>query len=154
MRPDADTVGRAAIFEALGAADRDALCACFRGRAYAPGEVLFQEGEPASSLFLVGQGSFVASSRAAGSLREVGRFGRGQLVDETAIALRGRRLMTASAVGGALAYELDVDTLEVLRASAPAAARAVLTAAIRGVLRRLRQLEQRVERELERTGSA
>ncbi|MFT3765581.1 MAG: cyclic nucleotide-binding domain-containing protein [Minicystis sp.] len=153
MRPDADTVGRAAIFESLGSADRDALALCFRGRAYAPGEVVFLEGDPGTSLFLVGQGTFLAVSRAGGVPREIGRFGPGQVIDPTAIVLRGRRPATVTAVGPAVAHELDAEAIALLRAGAPSAARAVMTAGITGLIKQLRDVEMRVERELDRTGN-
>ena len=88
-QPDADTVGRAAIFEALSPADREALAMCFRGR----------EGDPGASLFLVGEGSLVAVSRASGAPREIGRFRRGEVIGEGALVEVAPRPATVTAVG-------------------------------------------------------
>lgn len=154
MRPDADTVGRAAVFAALGAGDRTALADCFRGRAHAPGEAAFREGDPAASLWLVGEGSFLAVVRAGGIPREVGRFGPGDIVGASSLVDRGRRRHSLIAVGPAVAYEIDADAVALLRATAPIAARALLTASLRALIHRLRRLEQRVEASLDRSGAA
>lgn len=152
MRPDAETVGRAAIFEALSLADREALAVCFTGRGYGPGEIVFREGDPAQSLFLVGEGTLVATSRAGGGMpREVGRYGRGHVIGETALTDALPRQATVTALGPAVVYELGVDAVDLLRARAPAAARAVTAAGIKGLIRRLRKLEERVEHELDRS---
>ena len=151
MRPDADTVGRAAIFEALALSDREALAICFRGRACAPGEVVFREGDPGASLFLVGEGTLLASSRASGVAREIARYGRGHVIGETALTEAVPRPATVTALGPAVVYELDADAVDLLRVRAPAAARAVAAAGIKGLIRRLRKLEERVEHELDRS---
>lgn len=154
MRPDADTVGSAAVFAALGPADREALALCFRGRTYGPGEAVFREGEPAQSLFLVGEGAFLAVVRAGGIPREVGRFGRGDVVGASSLIARGARRHSLIAVGRAVAFEIDADAVELLRPTAPHAARALVTASLRALILRLRKLEQRVEAALDRSGAA
>jgi CRP-like cAMP-binding protein len=141
------------MFESLSLADREALALCFTGRRCAPGEVVFREGEPSASLFLVGEGSLVAVSRAGGAPREVERYAAGQVIGETSLVDHAPRLATVSAVGQAVVYELAEDAVAALRRNAPAAARALSGAAIRGLVRRLRHLEGRLDRELERAGT-
>jgi CRP/FNR family transcriptional regulator, cyclic AMP receptor protein len=152
MRADAETIGRAAIFEALDPADRSALALCFQGKKYAPGQVVFREGDPGATLLLVGEGSFVASVRAGGMSREVGRFGPGGVIGASALVDRGPRRHTLTAVGPAVAYEIDGDAIALLRPTAPHAARALSTASLHALIQRLRKLEARVEAELDRSG--
>lgn len=154
MRADAETVGRAAIFESLDPADRSALALCLRGRRFAPGEVAFREGDPGASMFLVGEGSFVAVVRSGGLPREIGRFSAGSVVGASSLVDRAPRRHTLTAVGPAVAYEIDADSIELLRPTAPHASRALVTAAIRALIQRLKKLEIRVDRELDRSGSA
>lgn len=153
MRADAETLRRAAVFEALEEADRAALALCFRGRRCAPGEVVFREGDPGASLFLVGEGSFVAVVRAGGIPREIGRFTPGGIIGASALVDRGPRRHTLTALGPGVVFEIDADAIELLRPTAPRAARALVTAAIRALIQRLRKLEIRVDRELDRSGT-
>jgi CRP-like cAMP-binding protein len=148
MRPDADTVGRAVIFEALGPADRQALALCFRGRRYASGEVVFREGDPGYSLLLVGEG-MLAAVRAGSVTRELGRYGAGQVLGASTMVERAPRPATVTAVVPSVVYELDADTVDLLRASAPVAARALKAAGLQSLILKLRQLEHRIERELD-----
>jgi len=171
MRPDADTVGRAAIFEALGPADRRALALCFRGRRYAAGEVVFREGEPGHSLLLVAEGMLAAVRSGAGMTgpqaardpgglaarapmaREIGRYGAGQVLGASTMVERAPRPATVTAVVPSVVHELDADTVSLLRGSAPVAARALTAAGLRSLLLKLRQLEHRIERELDNDGA-
>lgn len=153
MKPDADTLGQVPAFAALSEADRRALAVCFRGRRYPTGVPVFREGDPGHSLFLVGEGTLVATTRAGGMLRELGRYGAGEVLGATALVERAPRPATVTTLGATTVFELDAEAIDLLRPAAPAAAHALLGAAIRGLLGRLRRLEQRVEQELERAGS-
>lgn len=153
MRPDADALRRAPMFEALSLADREALALCFTGRRCAPGEIVFREGEPSASIFLVGEGSLMAVSRAGGLPREVERYGPGRVIGETALVDHAPRSVTVSSAGHAVVYELAEEAVAALRRSAPAAAQALAGAALRGLVGRLRQLEGRLDRELDRAGT-
>ena len=151
MALDPDTLSRAPAFAALPEDARRALALCFRGRRYAPGEVVFREGEPASSLVFVADGELSVTVRAAGGgTRQLMRLGKGQLVGESALVDPTPRRATLTATRPSWVYEIGDDSVEILRRNAPAAARALTGAAIAGLSRRLRQLEHRIERELER----
>jgi CRP-like cAMP-binding protein len=149
MRLDAGILQRAPAFAALPPEAFGALALCFRGRRYAAGEVLFREGEPGHSLFFVADGELTTTTRAGGARRAVGRVGPGQLIGEGALIDPGPRTATATAARASMVYELGDDSLEVLRRASPAAARALVGAAIGGVIRRLRRLEHRIEQELD-----
>jgi CRP/FNR family transcriptional regulator, cyclic AMP receptor protein len=153
MKLDAGILQRAPAFAALPPEAFAALALCFRGRQYAPGEVVFREAEPGHSLFFVADGELVVTTRAGGAPRAVGRIGPGQLVGEGALIDPAPRSATVSAVRASMVYELGEDSLEVLRRASPTAARALLGAAISGVVRRLHRLERRIEQELDDAGA-
>ena len=108
------------------------------------------EGEPAASLLLLAEGELSVSVRAGGATRRTGRIGPGQLLGEAALIEPTPRSATVTASRPSTVYEIGEDSLEVLRRASPAAARALTGAAIAGVARRLRKMEQRLEQELER----
>jgi CRP/FNR family cyclic AMP-dependent transcriptional regulator len=153
MKLDAGILQRAPAFASLPPEAFGALALCFRGRRYAPGEPLFREGEPGHSLFFVADGELVVTMRAGGAPRAVGRIGPGQLVGEGALIDPAPRTSTVAAARASTVHELGEDALEVLRRASPAAARALLGAAIGGVVRRLHRLERRIEQELDDAGA-
>lgn len=153
MALDPDTLRRAPAFAALPEDARKALALCFRGRRYAPGEVVFREGDPASSLFFIAEGEVALSVRSpGGATRQLQRLGKGQLVGESALVDPTPRRQTLTATRPAWVYGIGDNSVEILRRNAVAAARALTGAAIVGLTRGMHQLEQRVERELERMG--
>lgn len=153
MALDPDTLSRAPAFASLPEDARRALALCFRGRRYAPGEIVFREGEPASSLVFIADGELSVSVRAGSSTRQLRRLGKGQLVGESALVDPTPRRATLTATRPSWVYEIADDSVEILRRNAPAAARALTGAAIVALTRRLRQLEQRIERDLERASA-
>lgn len=145
MRLDPDLLRRAPAFEALAPAALDALALCFTMRRYAAGEVVFREGDPATTLFFVAAGQLSAGSRGGVTTPlPAGRmFGEGALIDPAP------RTATVKAVTASTVFELTEGALDTLRRVSPSAARALIGAAIASVARRLRVLEQRVERSME-----
>jgi CRP-like cAMP-binding protein len=73
------------------------------------------------------------------------------VIGETALTDALPRAATVTALGPAVVYELGVDAIDLLRMRAPAAARAVASAGIKALIRRLRKLEERVEHELDQS---
>jgi CRP-like cAMP-binding protein len=153
MPLDADTLRRVPAFASLSNEACAALGLCFRGRKYAAGETVFREGEPGASMLLCASGELSAAARAGSGSRRIGRVGPGQLVGEAALLDPAPRTATLTAVRPSEVWEIGDDAIEILRRASPAAARALTAAAIGGVVRRLRQLEQRIERELDRVGA-
>jgi CRP-like cAMP-binding protein len=153
MKLDPEMLRRTPAFAALHPAAREALALCFRERRYAAGEVVFREGDPAASLLFVAEGELEARQRVAGTASTVGRIGPGQLVGESALVDPTPRAATVTAVRASTVFEIGEEAVEILRRNAPAAARALTGAAIAGVVRHLRHLQQRLERELDRVGA-
>ena len=153
MRLEPDLLRRAPAFAALPADAHEALVLCFRERRYAPGEVVFAEGDPAVGLHLLAEGELTVSVRTGGVSRRIGRILPGQLVGEAALIDPTPRPATVTALRASVVYEVGEEAIEILRRAAPAAARALIGAAIAGVARRLSTLEQRIERELDRIAS-
>lgn len=143
------------LFAGLDARELDALSACLRARSYAPGEPMFREGDPGSTLFIVASGQLVASTRRSdGTVQLLNVMHAGEVVGEMAFLDSAPRSATVSAVEATIAYELTSDTMDVLRRQAPAVVAAIVTGAIRDVTRRLRKLDERIAVELERADGA
>jgi CRP/FNR family transcriptional regulator, cyclic AMP receptor protein len=153
MKLDIDTLRRAPAFAALSTEASQALALCFRGRRYAAGQVVFREGDPAASLLFVADGELEANAHVGGAPSRLGRIGSGQLVGESALIDATPRTATVTAARPSVVYEIGEESVEILRRAAPTAARALTGAAIVGVVRHLRHLQQRIERELDRVGA-
>ena len=142
------------VFGALAPDERAALAVCLVPRRFSEGEVVFREGEPGATLLVIVEGAFVAATRKPDGrdkvLREMGPF---ELVGEMAFLDPCPRSATVRAKSAGVAYELNHDSMDVLRKRAPAAADALVTAAIRDVTRRLRSLDEAIGQELERLGA-
>jgi CRP-like cAMP-binding protein len=152
MNLDADTLRRAPAFAALPTEACDALGRCFRGRRLLAGDVLFSQGDPAESLFFVAEGQIQVSARVGAVSGKQAHLGPGQLLGAAALIDHSPRSATVKATRASVVYEFDKDDLPILQSVAPAAARALVGAGIAGVVRRLRHLEHRIERELDRGG--
>jgi CRP-like cAMP-binding protein len=152
MRLEPDLLRRVPAFAALPTGACEALAICFRERHYVAGDVIFREGDPATSMFLVATGELTLTAP-MGAIRHARRVGPGQLVGEDALIDPAPRWGRAEATRASTVFEIGDDALETLRRAAPEVACALVGAAIAGVARRLRQLERRVERELERGGT-
>jgi CRP-like cAMP-binding protein len=148
-RSGVDALRRAAAFRSLSDADCAAVLVCSRGRWFAKGEVVYQEGDPGSYLVLVSEGLLVATSRVAGGgVRELGRVGVGEAAGALGFLDSRRREATVTAAEETAGYEIDYDSVEVLLRNAPSAACAVLSLALGSVAKRLRRLGDRIGEEL------
>ena len=146
-----DVLRQAEIFASLSDAERTAIAFCFRGQRYLPGEVVVREGEPGATLLLVAEGIFVATARRADGLEEVlSEIGPGEVVGEMAFLDPAPRVATVAAKTAGVTYEISHDAMEALRERCPMAVSAIVTGAVRDVTRRMRALDERIERELAR----
>ncbi len=137
------------FLEALSSADREALALCFQGRGYAPGDTVFDEGDPGASMLFIEQGTLSATSKASGALL-ARRFGPGQVIGEASLFDPSPRTVTLRASTPALVFELNEDALIALRQNVPSAARALATVSLRSLLRRIRLVEKQIDTEIER----
>ena len=142
-------IRRAKTLADIGTRDCDDLLRCVVERRFAAGEVLFQEGDPGDTMAIVVEGLLsVRVKRPDGELAEVGRTGVGELFGELACLDPAPRSATLVALEPTTVYEMSRDTLNALRRGSPAAAAIIVGAAIREATRRIRLLEERIDREI------
>jgi CRP-like cAMP-binding protein len=111
-------------------------------RALAPGEVVFEEGEPGDELFVVQSGVIELTRRGPGGPRRVARFSAGEFFGEISAVEGAPRSARAAAVGPACVLRLDRATVEAMCVSQPEIALRL----IRGLARRLLDAEHRLAR--------
>ena len=80
-------------------------------RTLAPGELVFDEGDPGERLFVIQAGEIEIRRRGAGGDR-VERLGAGEFFGEMGVLVGGERVERATALGAARLLELDAATLE------------------------------------------
>ena len=147
----AQVLRRVAALASLDEPSLTALAACMRVRRWPAGATVFRVGEPGASLLVVTEGTLAAvtgGAKEGGSV--LNRMGAGEVIGEMALLDPAPRSATVEALTDVVAYELDQDAMDVLRLQAPGAVAAIVSMAIRDVTRRLRNLDERIERELER----
>ncbi len=151
---DPSILRRSEFFRALADGELAALQACVVVRELAAGTVVFQDGDPGAAMLIVAEGSLSAHvRRKGGGEQEINRMGPGEAVGEMSFIDPAPRSATVRAITRAVVYELSEDGMRALRRQAPAAAGAVVGAVIQDVTRRLRRIDQMIERELrEREG--
>ncbi len=133
------------LFAELSDGERGVLAACLVARRYDAGEILFREDEPGGALLIVVEGLLVATTALPdGSAKVLNQMERGEVAGEMAFLDPAPRSATVSAVEPTLVYELNHDTMTVLRQRAPFAVAAIVAEAIRDVARRLRRLDERI----------
>src|SRR5215475_6548582 len=88
-------------------------------RVLAPGEVVFEEGEPGDELYVVHSGEVELTRRTPGGLRRVARYGPGEFFGELSALEGSRRTARAAAVGAASVLRLDRETLEAMCVGEP-----------------------------------
>ena len=135
------------LFRTMSLADRDTVTQTLRIRKLDQGAVLFSEGQPGTSMFIIAEGQLRA--RAEGkSGRTLRDMGPGEFVGEMACVDPAPRSVTVIAITDTVAYELDRPALEALRTSAPRAAAAIVNAVMHTVTNRMLELDRRVAAEL------
>jgi CRP-like cAMP-binding protein len=126
-------------FADLGDDECDAVLAVLKARRGAPGDALFEEGDPGASLMIVLDGHLVASVRTpGGGTEEVARLGPGEVVGEMAFIDAEPRSATVTAPAGATVLEFSREALAGLSRTAPRVAAAIQRNVLTDVARRLR----------------
>ena len=138
---------RVGAFSQVAANDLDTLLTCLRWRTLAPGDVLFREGDYGDTLVVLAEGALAVRVRRDEAEVEISRVGAGELVGEMACVDPAPRSATLVALAPTVVAELSRDGLSALRAGAPALSALVVGAVIREVTRRLRAIEERIDRE-------
>jgi len=124
------------------AADPSTHATSAHRRELAPGEVVFEEGEPGDELFVVHSGEIELTRRTPGGLRRVATYGPGEFFGELSALEGSRRSARAAAVGAASVLRLDRETLEAMCVGEPEIALRL----IRGMAGRLLDAERRLAR--------
>ena len=123
-------------------ADPSVRAASTHQRLLAPGEVVFEEGEPGDELFVVHSGEIELTRRTPGGLRRVARYGPGEFFGELSALEGSSRTARAAAVCAASVLRLDRETLEAMCVGEPEIALRL----IRGMAGRLLDAERRLAR--------
>ena len=108
-------------------------------RSLAPGEIVFDEGDPGEHLFVIQAGE-VELSRGGPAGRRVARLGAGEFFGEMSVLVGGPRSERATALSTVRLLELDAATLEALCLERPEVAIRML----RRLAGRLAELEARL----------
>jgi CRP/FNR family transcriptional regulator, cyclic AMP receptor protein len=126
-------------FSVLHPDDLRDLVARVGSRSYPRGQVIFREGEPGRSLYVIERGQVKLSTRAAGG-REllVAILGRGQIFGELELFDGGPRGMTARTMEHVDAFVLDKHLVQAMLRTRPAFVRRLLEL----MARRLRRADQ------------
>lgn len=137
-------------FAALDDGDCDSLIACLRMRTLEPGAVLFEQGAPGDTMVVVGKGDLrISMVVAPGTSESIRTVTAGGVLGEMACVDPAPRSATATAATAATVFELSRDGLDALGRTVPGLASVLVGAIIRDVTVRLRDIESRVERELD-----
>lgn len=148
-----DILRRLEPFARLGDVDCDAVLAVIKARRGNAGDVLFREGDPASSMLVIIEGSLGVRVGDA----EVARFGAGEVVGEMAVFDRtntgpgneNARSATIVARASTLVLDFSREAISLLRRDAPFAAAALHRAVLADVTRRLRDVNGKIDRVLD-----
>lgn len=84
-------LARLPVFRDVSAGDLDVLCLSAPPVGFAPGHVLFRQGEPALGAFVVVQGHLRVEIEAGGRVTVLGRIGPGELIGESGLYTQGAR---------------------------------------------------------------
>ncbi|MGZ3419101.1 MAG: cyclic nucleotide-binding domain-containing protein [Polyangiales bacterium] len=143
-----DIIRRIKPFAALGDVDCDAILAVVKARRGNPNDVLFREGDPATSMLMVVEGALGVRVGDA----EVARFGAGEVVGEMGVfdpASESTRSATIVARAPTLVLDFSREAISLLRRDAPFAAAALHRAILADVTRRLRDVNTKIDRVLD-----
>jgi len=111
------------------------------GQRFAMGDVLYREGDPAPSAFLLTEGSVRLVKRVRGGERSLMVHRSGELFGEAALVGSGERSSTAIALSAGVAVALDGDALDELARARPEVAVRLL----KQLVVRAREAEERIE---------
>ncbi len=129
-----------AHMDEMGASERERLLARF-GRSFTAGEVIFQEGEPATEAFLLQEGRVRLIKQVRAVERSLMVLRPGDLFGESALLPGSPRTSTAIALSDGAALALDPSTFQSLLETHPEVAGRM----VQQLIRRLRDAEDQIE---------
>ncbi len=149
MATNYEVLRRVHLFSAFSDDECNALGAVLRPRRVAATTKIFEQGAAGDTMVVVVEGHLsVELTDRSGKRTVIGEMQPGEIVGEMAVVDPAPRSTTVTAVSNALIYELSRDGLLRLRVSSPSAAAAIIGAVIQGVTRRLRAVDDRIEKRL------
>ena len=137
------------LFESFSELERAEIVHFMHERVFAPGDTVFTRGEHGSTMLVVVQGalSAVVPGRDHHD-HEIARLAPGAFVGEMFCIDPAPRPVTVLASEMTTVLELGRDDLIKMRQEAPRTAAALVSAVLREALRRLRSIDDRIDREL------
>lgn len=146
QKPDRSQLRLVRMFQELGDADLDALCACLRFQELEVPEVVWSQGDVGDSLVVVCYGRLGVYVREGdGPEIEVGQSGAGEILGEMACIDPAPRSAAIAALEPTLVGELSRDALRALRQHAPNVYATILSGVIGEVTRRLREIDAKLD---------
>jgi len=137
------------LFQSFTDHERAELLCFMRERRYVSGETVCTHGEYGNTMLLVTQGALSAVVQGKGDrLHEIARLTEGTVFGEMFCIDPAPRPITLVANEPATVLELARDDLVKMRQQAPRAAAALVSAVFQDVLKRLRSVDDRIDREL------
>jgi CRP-like cAMP-binding protein len=137
------------LFESFTERDRTDLVHFMHERRYASGETLCTRGEQGNTMIVVVQGALSAVVPGSDNLpREIAHLGQGGVWGEMFCIDPAPRPATVVASEATTVLELGRDDLVKMRQHAPRAAAALVNAVFHSVLKRLRNVDDRIGRDL------
>jgi len=135
---------RVKIFAALSDKDCDEVLTCVRGKTLVANETLYEQGSNGDRMAIVMDGNLSVRLEH----KEIATVGPGGLLGEMACVDPAPRSATVVAAVKTTVLEVNRDALSELRELAPAANAAIVGQVIREVTRRLREVNERLEKDL------
>jgi CRP-like cAMP-binding protein len=110
-----DVLRRSPLFELLSPAELEVLADLSRPVALAPGQVIFEEGEPGASLYVLGQGEVEVLRREGGEQKVLAVLGAPASFGEMALVDRELRSATVRARTACAALQLTAENFTAFR---------------------------------------
>jgi CRP-like cAMP-binding protein len=137
------------LFQSFSEIERAELLRFMRERAYVPGQTVCTHGEYGNTMLLVTQGALSAVVPGKNEQTyEIARLTAGTVFGEMFCIDPAPRPVTLVASEHTTVLELGRDDLIKMRQHAPRAAAALVSAVFQDVLKRLRSVDDRIDREL------
>lgn len=145
-----DTLHGIKMFRSLSNADCGHVVAAMQRRTVRSGERVFGQGESGDTMLVVIDGILrVEVTDHQGSTATVGKVEAGEVVGEMAVVDPAPRSASVVAATDCILLEMSRADLIALRQSSPTAAAAVVGGVINDVTRRLRNVNRRIDAELD-----
>ncbi len=130
----------------MGPNDRAAVDSLLKARPVRSGATLFIAGEPGDSMLIIARGSVAIVHSVAGHEQVIAEVGAGEFVGEMACIDPAPRSATVRAIDDVVLFELTRADFARLRRLSPGAAAALTGEIIQEVTKRLRAVDEKIER--------